>query len=68
MIAKLFFNWRHSDCFCKMHRKFEKIKITVNLISLEENLYVLQETIVYEGLQYSGKLKSVALLVNDLEI
>ena len=40
----------------------------MNLKLLREIDKIFKTTIVYEGLQYGGKLRSVALLVKDLEI
>ena len=34
---------------------------------MEENDRAIKKTIVHEGVQYDGKLKSVALMVKDLQ-
>ena len=49
--------------FVKIHRKFEKIEIIVNLKLLRKIDGVFKESIVNAGLQYCSKWTSVALLV-----
>ena len=42
--------------------------IYIPVYIVEEYDTIFKNTIVYEGLQYDGRQKSVALLVQDLEI
>ena len=52
--------------FAKIHQNVEEIKIIINYSWDIDKIF--EKTKVYEGLQYSCKQKSVALLVKDLEI